>query len=149
MKLPFHNKTSLMFLNSRNKITGTSLYILLHDTLRQHDVTKYSFILYSRLDCYRCSSLRKDGWMHGQSCLRKKWEMSWDGELTVIFSSFAFRSLTIKSAAMPIDLWCFHWSCISEDRTEVTTGINLNIVSFIVAINNHWCRLEIVASFSG
>ena len=47
MKLPFHSKMSLVFLNSYNKITGTSLYILLHDILRQHDVTKYSLTLYT------------------------------------------------------------------------------------------------------
>lgn len=40
MILPFHSKKSLMFSNSHNKITGTSLYILLHDTVRQHDVTR-------------------------------------------------------------------------------------------------------------
>lgn len=47
MKLPFHNKMSLNFLNSYNKITGTCLYILLHDILRQHDVTKYSLTLHT------------------------------------------------------------------------------------------------------
>ena len=47
MKLPFHSKMSLIFLNSYNKITGTSLYILLHDILRQHYVTKYSLTLYT------------------------------------------------------------------------------------------------------
>lgn len=40
MILPFHSKKSFMFSNSHNKITGTSLYILLHDTVRQHDVTR-------------------------------------------------------------------------------------------------------------
>ena len=47
MKLPFHGKMSLIFLNSYNKITGTSLYILLHDILRQHYVTNYSLTLYT------------------------------------------------------------------------------------------------------
>ena len=47
MKLPSHSKMSLIFLNSYNKITGKSLYILLHDILRQHYVTKYSLTLYT------------------------------------------------------------------------------------------------------
>ena len=48
MKMSFHNKMSLTFLDSYNKMTGTCLYILLHDNiLRQHDVTKYSLTLYT------------------------------------------------------------------------------------------------------
>ena len=54
MKLPFHGKMSLIFLNSYNKITGTSLYILLHDILRQHYVTKYSLTPYTM---YKAQSL--------------------------------------------------------------------------------------------
>ena len=47
MKSPFHSKMLLIFLNSYNKITGTSLYILLHGILTQHYVTKYSLTLYT------------------------------------------------------------------------------------------------------
>ena len=45
MILPFHSKKSLMSSNSHNKITGTSLYILLHDTVRQHDVTRQHHLM--------------------------------------------------------------------------------------------------------
>ena len=41
MKLPFHSKMSLIFLNSYNKITGTSLYILLHDIRIDYLSLKY------------------------------------------------------------------------------------------------------------
>lgn len=69
--------------------------------------------------------------------------MSTETEHIVFFTSLLLWSLPINSAAITTVLIRFFcWYFISKVKGEITKEMDLQVVSFTMAVNNHQCRLE-------
>ena len=55
------------------------------------------------------------------------------------FASWSLWCSPWKSAETRTGLRCLHWSCISKVWSAITTEMDLTIVSFTLAVNNHRC----------